>query len=511
MTLTTNTIASTSFGTLQGTVDNGVVAFRGIPYAQSPLGPLRFVPPVQPKRWSGTRSAERFGPAPMQAAAAALGERLVGETDEDCLSLNVWTPAIDDRCRPVLVWFHGGAFLFGAGSSYNGAALARRGDVVVVTVNYRLGLFGWLRGIHVCGESLPSTGNNGLYDQMAALEWVRDEIAAFGGDPVNVTVFGQSAGAISIVAMLTMPRARGLFHKAIVQSGRPWFQTPTAANDVMRAVLADLSLAPADAGRLRELPAAQLLEVQTRVAPRAGGVAFRPVADGSELPTAPYAEIAAGSAKGIPLLVGTNLEDRKFQRRLDPTVDGLTEDALLARLRDGGRNPEGAENARFEPGDAVETYRTERAARGESTTAEELWFAILSDRVSRVPSMRLAELHARHTPTTYAYLFTWRSSAWEGRLGAGHCVELPFVFGVSNDIPDARGFVTPSDEVDQLSQQMQDAWVAFARTGSPRTAALPDWAPYTAARRSTMLLDMSCRAVDAPYETERRFWAEART
>jgi para-nitrobenzyl esterase len=508
MTATTTNTATTSFGRLRGTADDGVVAFRGIPYAQPPIGPLRFAPPARLKAWSGVRSAERFGPAPIQTAAAALGERLVGDTDEDCLSLNVWTPAIDDRRRPVLVWFHGGAFLFGAGSSYNGAVLARRGDVVVVTVNYRLGLFGWLRGIDVCGESLPSTGNNGLYDQLAALEWVRDEIATFGGDPSNVTAFGQSAGAVSIVAMLTMPRARGLFRKAIVQSGRAWFQTPAAANDVTRAVLADLSLAPEDAGQLRGLPAGQLLELQTRVAPRAGGVAFRPVADGSELPTEPYTEIAAGSAAGVPLLVGTNLEDR-FQRRLDPTVDGLTEDALLARLRDAGRNPEGAENARFEPAEAVETYRTARAARGEATTAEELWFAILSDRVSRVPSMRLAELHAQRTTDTYAYLFTWRSPAWDGRLGAGHGVELPFVFGQYD--PDARGFVTPSAEVERLSQQLQDAWVAFARTGSPRTAALQDWEPYTVAGRSTMLLDTACRAVDAPYETERRFWANAVT
>jgi para-nitrobenzyl esterase len=511
MTLTTITTVTTSFGTLQAAVDHGVVPFRGIPYAQPPIGPLRFAPPERLKAWSGTRSAERFGPAPMQPANPVNGRSAPDECGEDCLYLNVWTPGVDDQRRPVMVWFHGGAFLFGAGSSFDGAALARRGDVVVVTVNYRLGLFGWLRGIDVCGESLPSTGNNGLYDQLAALEWVRDEIAAFGGDPSNVTVFGQSAGGNSIVAMLTMPRARGLFHKAIVQSGRANFQTPAAANDVTRAVLADLSLAPEDAGQLRELPAAQLLEVQTRVAPRSGGVSFRPVADGSELPTAPYAEIAAGSAAGIPLLVGTNLEDRKFQRRLDPTVDGLTDDALLARLGDGRRNTDGVEDARFDPVDAVETYRTARVARGESTTAEEVWFAMYSDRVSRVPSMRLAELYARHTRNTYAYLFTWRSPAWEGRLGAGHCVELPFVFGVSDDIPDARGFVTPSDEVERLSHQMQDAWVAFARRGNPGTPALPDWEPYTAARRSTMLLDMTCRAVDAPYETERRFWEDART
>jgi para-nitrobenzyl esterase len=510
MTTTTSTTATTSFGRLRGAVDDGVVVFRGIPYAQPPLGPLRFAPPLRPEDWSGTRGAERFGPAPMQTAGAALGERLVDEMDEDCLSLNVWTPALDDRRRPVMVWFHGGAFLYGAGSQYSGAVLARRGDVVVVTVNYRLGLFGWLRGIDVCGQALPSTGNSGLYDKLAALEWVRDEIAAYGGDPSNVTVFGQSAGAISIAAMLSMPRARGLFHKAILQSGRAYFQTPAAANDVMRAILADLSMLPEDAGQLRELPAAQLLEVQTRVAPRLGGVVFRPVADGSELPTDPLAEITAGSAADVPLLVGTNLEDRKFHRRLDPTVDGLTEDALMARLGEARRNAEIADDARFEPLDAVATYRAARAARGESTTAEELWFAILSDRVSRVPAMRLAEVHARHTPNTYAYLFTWRSPAWYGRLGAGHCVELPFVFG-QYDIPDARGFVTPSPEVEQLSYRMQDAWVAFARTGSPRTVALPDWKPYTAGTRSTMLLDTSCSAVDAPYETERRFWADART
>jgi para-nitrobenzyl esterase len=445
----------------------------------------------------------------MQAEVASLGERMVGEMDEDCLSLNVWTPALDNRRRPVLVWFHGGAWLTGAGSVYDGAGLTRRGDVVVVTVNYRLGLFGWLRGIDVCGESLPSTGNNGLYDQLAALEWVRDEIAAFGGDPANVTVFGQSAGAISIVAMMTMPRARGLFHKAILQSGRAWFQTSAAANDVMRTLLADLSLGPEAAGQLQKLPAALLLDAQTSIT-RSRGQVFRPVADGSELPTDAFAEIEAGSAAGIPLLLGTNLEDRKFHRRLDPTVDGLTDDALLARLGDARRNTEIADDARFDPADAVETYRTARVARGEATTAEELWFAMFSDRISRVPSMRLAELHARHTPSTYAYLFTWRSPAWDGRLGAGHCVELPFVFG-QYDIPDARGFVTPSEEVERLSHQMQDAWVAFARTGDPRTAALPDWKPYTAAHRSTMLFDTACRAVDAPYETERRFWEDART
>jgi len=509
--MTTNTIASTSFGKLQGSVDDGVVAFRGIPYAQPPLGLLRFAPPARLDGWSGVRSAERFGPAPMQPVSPAVGERMVGETDEDCLSLNVWTPAVDDRRRPVLVWLHGGAFMFGAGSGpiCRGAALARRGDVVVVTINYRLGLFGFLRGIDVCGEALPSTGNEGLFDQLAALTWVKEEIAAFGGDPANVTVFGSSAGALSIALMLAMTRARGVFQKAMMQSA-PAFSNSWGGARVMEAILADLGLAPSKAGRLRELPAAQLLEVQTRVTPRLARVAFGPVADGTEVPTDPELVIAGGSAAGIPLLVGTNLEEYKFYRRMDGAVETLTDETLLARLTDPRTTAEARDKASVDPAEAIALYRRERASRGESTAATELWFAIMTDRHFRVPSMRIAEVHSAHTPATYAYLFTWKSPGWDGKRGASHEVNTPFVFG-NYDIPEAREFVPSSPEVEQLSHRIQDAWIAFARTGSPRTTHLLDWDPYTAQRRSTMLLGTSCHSVDAPYESERRYWADART
>jgi para-nitrobenzyl esterase len=444
----------------------------------------------------------------MQTAAAALGERLVEETDEDCLLLNVWTPGVDDRRRPVLVWIHGGGFMVGAGSVSKGAALARCGDVVVVAINYRLGLFGYLRGIDVCGEALPSTGNEGLLDQLAALTWVKEEIAAFGGDPANVTVFGSSAGALSIALMLSMPRARGLFQRAIMQSA-PAFTNSWGALQVMEAVLADLGLAPSEAGRLRDIPAAQLLDTQTRLTPRSAGVAYGPVADGTDIPSDPDAVIAGGSAAGIPLLVGTNLEEYKFFRRMDTAVESLTDESLLARLADPRTTAEARDKANVDPAEAVALYRRERASRGESTSATELWFAIMTDRHFRVPSMRIAELHAAHTPATYAYLFSWKSPGWDGKRGASHEVNTPFVFG-TYDIPETRGTVTPSAEVERLSLQMQDAWVAFARSGSPHTATLPDWEPYTATRRSTMLLDTSCRAVDAPYEPERRFWADAR-
>jgi para-nitrobenzyl esterase len=424
----------------------------------------------------------------------------------------VWTPAADTRRRPVLVWLHGGAFIVGAGSMpmYRGAALAARGDMVVVTLNYRLGLFGYLRGIDVCGDALPSTGNAGLLDQLAALAWVTREIAAFGGDPQNVTVVGQSAGAGSITAMLAMPQTQRLFHKAVLQSGSAiQIQSPASANRVMQSILADVGLAPPEAGQLRDLPATQLLDLQTRVTPRARGVFYRPVADGTVLPTDPLAAIAAGSAAGIPLLVGTNLEEHKFFRRLDPEGEQLTDDGVLARLADPRMNAQAGDEAQFDPAEAVAVYHHARAARGESLAALDVWFAIMSDRRFRVPAMRLAELQAAHTPQTYAYLFTWPSPAWNGQLGAGHVVEVPFVFGTVDapEAPDARDLVPAGADVGLLPTQMQDAWVAFARTGHPQTPALPDWAPYTARRRRTMLLGTRCVAVDAPREAERHFWA----
>jgi para-nitrobenzyl esterase len=320
-----------------------------------------------------------------------------------------------------------------------------------------------------------------------------------------VTVFGTSAGSVSIGMMLAMPRARGLFQKAIMQSGAVLPTTPDAAARVTEAILADLGLAPDAAGRLRDLPARQLLDVQTRVTPRAAGVAYRPVADGTNIPRDPEAAIADGSAAGIPLLVGTNLEEYKFFRRMDSAVEDLSDDTLLARLADSRTNMEARDNPTVEPAEAVALYRRERASRGESTAASELWMAIMTDRRFRVPCMRVAELHAAHTSATYAYLFTWKSPGWAGKLGAGHEVNTPFVFGTL-DALDSQTLVPPESPVGDLPTQMQDAWIAFARTGSPQTAALVGWQPYTADRRTTMLLGPSCGPVEAPFEAERLLW-----
>jgi para-nitrobenzyl esterase len=327
-------VVHTGSGRIRGMPEEGVLAFRGIPYAQLPIGPLRFRPPHKPVAWDGVRDAHTYGPAPMQGDNPFTQPSLaLSERSEDCLSLNVWTPATDDARRPVLVWLHGGAFLFEDGSRplFNGARLAARGDVVVVTLNYRLGLFGFLRGKGICRDGLDSTGNEGILDQMAALEWVRDEIAGFGGDPHHVTVCGQSAGAGSAALLTIMPQARGLVHKVIQQSGGVVLRhTPETADRVMRRLLAGAGLTPAQAGQLRAMPAAALLDLQQRVTPRTGSVFYQPVADGDLIPADPFAAVAEGASRGIPLLCGTTLDEMKFFRAIDPAVDTLDEAGLLA-------------------------------------------------------------------------------------------------------------------------------------------------------------------------------------
>jgi para-nitrobenzyl esterase len=495
-------VVHTSSGRIRGVPEEGVLVFRGIPYAQPPIGSLRFRPPHKLAAWDGVRDAYTYGPASMQGANPVNQTSLaLSEMSEDCLSLNVWTPATDEARRPVLVWLHGGAFLFSTGSSplFNGARLAARGDVVVVTLNYRLGLFGFLRGKGVCGDGLDSTGNEGILDQIAALEWVRDEIGGFGGDPHNVTVFGQSAGAISAAQLTIMPRARGLVHKVIQQSGGVVVRhTPEAADRVMHRLLAGAGLTPAQASQLRDLPATALLDLQQRVTSRTGGVFYQPVADGDLIPADPFAAVAAGASRGIPLLCGTNLDETKFHRAIDPAVDTLDEGGLLARCRTIWPTADHAECI-------IETYRTARQGRGADASPPELWFAMANDHRFRAPLMRQAELHAAHTPQTYVYLFAWRSPARGGRLGAAHGMEMPFVFGRLDD-PRIGPLTGQGAAVQRLSGHMMDAWIAFARTGHPATEALPVWPAYTADRRATMVFDESVKVVDAPLEAERAVW-----
>jgi para-nitrobenzyl esterase len=453
----------------------------------------------------------------------------------------VWTPALDGARRPVLVWIHGGAFVVGAGSQtlYDGSVLARRGDVVVVTINYRLGVLGFLRTRDVSPGAPPASGNEGLLDQIAALEWVRDEIAPFGGDPRNVTVFGESAGAMSCAALLGAPRARGLFHRAILQSGSANYVSPSDVADRFgQGVLAELGLGPDDAQALRDLPVARLLGAQGRLFLRMvlglvrarSMLSLNPIRLLWAIFVAPFLVLralsnAAGRVRaGLRRLLGSRrprrlmppevlawLAARRFQGMpFQPVVDGELLprhpfDAIEAGLsRDVplllGTNLEEAKFFRcFDPAgfslderaliarceekigagrgrEAVDVYRAARAARGERVTPSELWFAIESDRIMRYPALRLAELQQRHQARTYVYLFTWRSPFMRGALGACHALELPFVFGTLGH-PMIRGFAGSGPDAQALAARMGVVRRARARRHRDGDAARPGPSP----------------------------------
>ncbi len=495
----------TRSGRLRGRREGGVSTFRGVPYARPPVGPLRWRPPEPHPAWSGVRDAVEFGPAAPQVPGMVT--RLVGSeeaTAEDCLRLNVWTPATDGARRPVLVWIHGGRFMNGSGSwpVFDGTALARRGDVVVVTINYRLGALGFL--------AHPAIGANvGLLDQLAALAWVRDEIAAFGGDPGNVTVFGESAGAMSIGALFGAPRAHGLFRRAILQSGAAnAVSDPDEASRVAETFAKELGAEGVDPDRLRAAPVGDIVAAQEATVARLAGevrlLAFQPAIDAALLPDFPLETLRRGGGPEASLLIGTNLDEWKLFGLTDPKARELDEAGLRRRCDRmlPGRDDRGRPRAER----VIEAYRSARHGRA-STDPRELWFAIQSDRWFRHPAMELAALHAERRSDTYAYLFTWASPALEGALGACHALEIPFVFGgVASEV--GRRFTGDGPAAVRLSEHVQDAWLAFARGGDPGHAGLPDWPAYAAEGRATMRLGAACELEAAPLEAERALWDE---
>jgi len=464
------------------------------------------------------RDASSFGPiAPQRVAEAGLTSPADPSADavqsEDCLTLNIWTPEVPDdptsvKGRPVMVWIHGGGFTSGSGSVflYRGTQLARRGDVVVVTINYRLGALGFL-GHPGLGDPDSFIGNWGLHDQVAALRWVRDHIAQFGGDPDCVTIFGESAGGFSVAALLAVPAAAGLFRRAVVQSGGPHVHTSAEAAVTADRLAATLGLPGCTRDALGPIPPAELVAAADELAKRAPepgalAVSFLPVVDGAFLPQHPLTAVEQGAAAGVDLLIGTNRDELTLFSLGRPELMALDE----ARARNWVTNavPD------VPVTELMSGYQEARTVRAESVDPHALTVAIGTDAVFRWPSLQLAAAQQAQGARTFVYLFEWESPAFGGILGSSHALELPFVFGVVH-VPGIQLFTGGGSEVETLSTQMQQAWLAFARSGDPAHAALEGgWPAWDPRKRTTMVFGRQTGATDGPRNAELAVWERYR-
>ena len=465
----------TTSGTVRGVERDGVRVWKGIPYAEAPVGALRFRPPHPPTPWSGERDASRSGAVAVQGRESLMSG--VGDKtamSEDCLSVNVYAPAHATGC-PVVVWVHGGAFIMGSGSMplYSGTSFAARHGIVVVTLNYRLGLLGLLYLGDLGGDE---AGNACLLDQVAALRWVADNIAAFGGNPADVTVMGESAGAVAIANLLAMPAARGLFHRAILQSGAAAFEPPTRADATALAtrVLADLGT---DVAGLADVPVDRLLALQATIGRERGLTAFSPYVDGVTVPRPPVAAVRAGAGARVPILLGSNRDEWALFDTFLPETTTALQGVLRHRL--------GAE---------LDTIRA----------AYRSWNDLIGDVAFRIPMIRLAEAHPE---AVYMYRFDVASPAFGGRLGAAHALELPMMWN-RLDQPMAKLLLgADTAPFAGIALQLHDTWAAFITRGVPEGGGLPAWPRYDATRRATLLIDHASRVVDDPDGAQRRLWS----
>ncbi len=485
-------IIETKSGKIQGCIEDELGIFKGIPYAEAPLGELRFSPPVAKKSWDDVLETTAYGPCAYQGYSQL--EEFLGKPEpesEDCLSLNIWTPATDGKKRPVMVWIHGGAFMIGTGKDpmYDGSALARRGDVVVVTINYRLGTFGFL---YLKGKTI----NVGSLDQILALKWVNENIEKFGGDPENVTIFGESAGGYSVIALCTMPTAKGLFKRIIAQSAP--FIDVHVSEKISKKILRKLNIKGGNLDALREVAPETIIDAQNKVfeADPVNIMALRPLITGDIFPIHPLKAFKKGDCANIDLMIGTNLEEFKLFAAMEPLktmVEAGAEKLLIGYL--GMVSGINADTSN----EIISTYKEAR----EGIESLDLFNALVTDFAFRISSIRLLEAQSVHQPNVYNYLFTWPSPGLDGILGSCHSLEIPFVFGTL-DAPTLKDFVKGAPE--DLSGKMMDAWIAFARTGNPNHDALPEWAAYDSEARATMFLGDECKLVNAAFDKERAAW-----
>jgi para-nitrobenzyl esterase len=506
-------IVEIASGKIRGMTEGGVFSFKGIPYGGPTGGKNRFRPPTPAESWSGIKDTMRYGLASWQPTGSPIISYLQGESGvdsigEDCLVLNVWSPGLNDnQKRPVMVWLHGGGFFYGSGDHlpfFNGASLAKKGDVVMVSVNHRLGVFGYLYLDQLGGEEYAGSGNAGMLDLVLALKWVRENIVKFGGDPNNVTIFGESGGGTKVSTLMAMPAAKGLFHKAIIESG-PGLRahTPEDATRFARSVLNSLDIQPEQIQRLHYLRASMIFSAGQALHPKGGGGTppgtFSPVVDGIVLPTHPFDPAAPPTAAAVPLLVGSNKDEATYFMKDDPRFGKYDEVTMHQMVADTMKQRIGAQMPVEKVEDLIATYRRTRPG----STPHDTLIAIYTDLI-RIGSIWLAERQAAGSKApVYMYLFTWESPARGGALKSPHTVELPFVF---NNVESPIELVGNSAERFSLADKISATWVAFARSGNPNHPGIPHWPNYTAEKRSTMILNTQCIVQEDPYGEERRDW-----
>lgn len=493
-------VAETSNGPIRGYLDEGISVYRGVPYGASTGGENRWLPARDPVPWRAARDCVDYG----ESAAQVRGSQSIGS--EDCLALNIFTPALNDNGRrPVMVWLHGGGFASLSGSSpmYDGVNLSQRGDVVVVSLNHRLNVFGFLHLGDMAGDPYSQAGNQGMLDIVHALKWIRTNISNFGGDPYNVTVFGESGGGRKVSTLLAMPDAQGYFHRAIIQSGPGMALQPRdRANEMAVRLFRELGLQPGQVDRLKELPTNTILSAYNTVEggldneSRYRGVneqhGFVPTVGIQSLPDYAFNPVASEISAHVPILIGSNKHEYAYFGGRDPLVNdrALTEEQLYQRVLAIAGNAADR---------VMEVYRDTYP----DTSPSWRWILLTSDRTYRFDSITIATRKAlANMAPAYMYFFAWETP--QNDMKAHHALEITFAFDNTGKVPSMSGG-TP--EAAALAEKMSSAWIAFARTGNPNTPRLPDWPTYGISDRYTMVLDNEPRLVSDPDAAVRELWS----
>ncbi|MDB5429719.1 MAG: carboxylesterase [Caulobacter sp.] len=498
----------TTAGRVQGLMAGNMNVFLGLRYGAPPVGPLRFKPPQKPASWAGTADALHVGAPAVQlyttpASNTELGKSLVPvfptaqetlDGREDCLFLNVWTRATDKKKRPVMVWLHGGGFAYGSGGwpMYDGTNLANKGDVVVVTLNHRLNVFGYLA---VGAPGYEDSGNAGMLDIVLALVWVRDNITAFGGDPGNVMIFGESGGGAKVSYLLAMPAAKGLFHKAVIESGPGVTAVPKDRADKLAADLyAELGIKPGDTQALMDLPADKLLAASIVAQNKQPGTGFEragfaPVVDGRTLARQPWEPDAPAISADVPVMIGFNKDEMTLFLASAPWF-GRLDEATLAGQASAILGPKGAATLAA----LKETFP--------DYSPSYLACALVTYGRMFMGSVRIAERKAaqKRAPVWF-YTLSYETPVGGGVFKTPHTLEIPLVFG---NVENSRALVGPGPDPLAVSAQMSDAWLAFAHRSDPNAPSLPDWRPYEASHRATMVFNVKSQVREDPYYAIRK-------